>query len=172
MRAYLVFVCLALLAALTLLCTTESNSAESKQGDAVTVTGAAEAAEAGVRASSRIGFIERRRLGLTVRNIKRILHEMKQEDALSAYVTVSGDGQKEVDTASLAVEVTGRLAAEKPAQWQADLDWDKIIAFVEQILELLIKYLPVIIDLFTVSEVGVCPIAYSPPAAAVLTLAA
>lgn len=91
--------------------------------------------------------LQRRKLGLTTPNVVKILQEMKAAGELEQYRTVAGDGTVTVDTSSLAVAVADRLAAEAPEAWQ-DIDWDEIIAFLEKLLELLIKYLPLILPLF------------------------
>lgn len=91
--------------------------------------------------------LQRRKLGLTTPNIVKILQQMKTEGQLEQYRTVAGDGTVTVDTSSLAVAVADRLAAEAPEAWQ-DIDWDEIIAFLEKLLELIIKYLPLILPLF------------------------
>lgn len=91
--------------------------------------------------------LQRRKLGLTTPNIVKVLQTMKSEGELEQYRTVAGDGTVTVDTSSLAVAVADRLATEAPEAWQ-DIDWDEIIAFLEKLLELIIKYLPLILPLF------------------------
>lgn len=88
--------------------------------------------------------LDRRRLGLTPRNIIRTLQAMKAEGVLDDFKIVTGDGQLAVDVSSLAVVVVDRIRSEKPDAWidWENIDWDAIIAFVERIIELILKFLP------------------------------
>ena len=117
---------------------------QAKTGDPIAVA-AAKAPQKGGAVLFRV--LQRRKLGLTTPNVVKVLQAMKAEGTLEAYRTVAGDGTVTVDTSSLAVAVADRLAAEAPEAW-ADIDWDEIIAFLEKLLELLIKYLPLILPLF------------------------
>lgn len=96
-----------------------------------------------LKVNGRLGVIQRRRMGLTVKNILAELKSMKDEGKLAAYASEEG-----VDVANLSATIAGRLAEKRPADWQ-DIDWDAVLAFIEKLLELLIKFLPLIIDLFT-----------------------
>jgi len=89
-------------------------------------------------------FLQRRKLGLTVVNITRVLKEMKEDGTLANYQRPGADGTVEVDVSSLAVAVINRIAAEDPGAWidWENIDWDAIIAFVEKIIELILKFLP------------------------------
>jgi len=141
-------------------------AASDASAQAVTLHGAAPAvsdnAETPAVGAPRLRWIERRRLGLTVKNVRKALEELKAEGKLSAYVETTEDGAREIQVSSLAVAVADKLAAERPAEWGENIDWDQVLAWIEQILELLIKYIPIILDLFTVNvatapAVAVCP---------------
>lgn len=97
--------------------------------------------------TGRIRILERRRMGLTAANVVRILHEIKADGELSQYSKTGDDGIKEIDVSNLSLAVADRMATERPGDWQ-DIDWDKVLEYIEKILELLIKYLPIIFDLF------------------------
>lgn len=91
--------------------------------------------------------LQRRKLGITTPNVVKVLQQMKSEGQLEQYRTVAGDGTVTVDTSSLAVAVADRLATEAPEAWR-DIDWDAVLAFLEKLLEILIKFLPLILPLF------------------------
>lgn len=97
--------------------------------------------------TGRLRILERRRMGLTVKNVVRVLQDMKATGQLDQYVESGEGGVKEIDISGLGAAVAEKLASEKPQAWQ-DIDWDKVLEWLEKILELLIKYLPVIVDLF------------------------
>ena len=97
--------------------------------------------------AGRLRILERRRMGLTVPNIVRVLRDMKASGELADFVDESEDGVKSIDISNLAVVVAGKLAAEKPADW-SDIDWESVLQFLERVLQLLIEYLPAIIELF------------------------
>jgi hypothetical protein len=99
-------------------------------------------------ASARLRVLERRRMGLTARNVIRVLRQMKEDGKLAQFVNASAaDGVKEIDISNLSIAIAGELASENPGDW-SDVDWDAIIDFIERLLALLIEYLPIIIDLF------------------------
>lgn len=89
-------------------------------------------------------ILQRRKLGLTVRKITQVLRDMKEEGSLAEFKYVTGDGAIEVDVSSLAVAVIDRIRTENPEGWidWENIDWDAIIAFVERIIELILKFLP------------------------------
>ena len=97
--------------------------------------------------AGRLRLLERRRMGLTAKNVIRVLQEMKASGELAQYSQLGADGVKEIDVSNLAAAVAGQLASERPADW-SDIDWDQVLIWIEKILELLIKFLPIIIDLF------------------------
>lgn len=86
-------------------------------------------------------ILKRRRIGLTFRNVVRVLQEMKADGRLADYAYVDEDGRTVVDVSSLAVGVASQLADEKPGDW-SDIDWDAILAFLERLIELILKFLP------------------------------
>jgi len=86
-------------------------------------------------------ILERRRMGLTFRNVVRVLQEMKADGRLTEYSYVDDDGRTIVDVSSLAVGVAGQLSDEKPGDW-SDIDWDAVLAFLEKLIELILKFLP------------------------------
>jgi len=118
---------------------------------------AATAADAVAPRGPILRILERRRMGLTARNVVRVLQAMKADGRLADYTYVE-DGQTVIDVSSLAVAVAGQLASERPEAWQ-DIDWDLVLEWIERIIALLIQYLPIIIDLFTanfVATVQIC----------------
>lgn len=118
---------------------------QAKTGEPIVVAGAKQPPQKG--GSVLFHVLQRRKLGLTTANVVKVLQAMKAEGALEQYRTVAGDGTVTVDTSALAVAVADRLATEAPEAW-ADIDWDEVIAFLEKLLELLIKFLPLILPLF------------------------
>lgn len=82
----------------------------------------------------RLGFIQRRKLGLTVANIKPIVKKLKSE------------GRWTGDPAVDSVTVAEQLNKQAPKEYAAleAIDWDRVIAFIEKILPLILK----LIDLF------------------------
>jgi len=86
--------------------------------------------------STRISIRERRQLGLTFRNVRRVVKEM---DAAGELDRDNPDG--------IAVQVLERLIQEKPAEFQkvtADRDWasffDAFLAFLEKILPIIMQF--------------------------------
>jgi len=118
---------------------------QAKTGQPIAVAASKAAPQKG--GSVLFHVLQRRKLGLTTGNVVKVLQQMKSEGELEQFRTVAGDGTVTVDTSSLAVAVANRLATEAPEAWQ-DIDWDAIIAFLEKLLELLIKFLPLILPLF------------------------
>ena len=91
-------------------------------------------------------MLNRRHLGLTVRNVVRTLEAMKADGSLAGYVRQTERGDRVLDTSALAVAVADRIAGENPKAW-ADVDWEAVLAFLERLLELLAKWLPIILEL-------------------------
>ncbi len=81
------------------------------------------------------GIRQRREMGLTIRNVKGLLDEMK------------ADGDLEGKTnAELAVEVLDNLLDGKPSAFKdPEIDWDQLLAFIERLVSLILK----LIGLFT-----------------------
>lgn len=80
-----------------------------------------------------LGLIERRKMGLTFRNVRRVLAEMNDAGEL--------DGR---DTAVVAALVLEQLSVEKPMAF-AGLDedfWERLLAFLEAIIPIILKFLP------------------------------
>jgi len=83
----------------------------------------------------RLGFFKRRKLGITFRNVARILIEKQKAGRL--------EGK---DVSVLAVEVADQLVDENPAAFRAEVsqrDWasffEALIAFLEKIIPLILK---------------------------------
>jgi len=117
-------------------------------GPAITAQGQAKAGPAPAAQPARplIGVLNRQRLGLTVRNVVRTLEAMKADGSLAGYVRQTERGDRVLDTSALAVAVADRIAGENPKAW-ADVDWEAVLAFLERLLELLAKWLPIILEL-------------------------
>jgi len=74
-------------------------------------------------------FRQRRELGLTFRNVRRLLAEKQKAGEL--------EGR---DTAELAVEVFNDLVTENPQAFSdPSLDWDAILAFLEKLIPLIMQ---------------------------------
>ncbi len=68
---------------------------------------------------------QRRRMGVTFRNVRQILKGMDVNDR---------------SPEELSVEVLGLLLAEAPdAREDAAIDWDRLLAFIEKLIELIIR---------------------------------
>ncbi len=91
--------------------------------------------------------INRRKMGLTVGNVIRVLRELKDEGRLCDYGERGPNGTLNVDVSGLAVAIADKLAGENPKGWE-DIDWDLVLTYIEWLLELLIKYVPLIFTLF------------------------
>ncbi len=64
-------------------------------------------------------------MGVTFRNVRRVLEEIDR----------NGKSPEE-----LSVEVLGLLLAEAPdAREDAAIDWDRLLAFIEKLIELIIR---------------------------------
>ena len=75
---------------------------------------------------------ERRRAGVTYLNILRIVRGMSQEE-------------RELPNETLALVVSSQLVAEKPEGFFEDIDWDRLLEFIEKLVELILKLLPLFI---------------------------
>ena len=109
---------------------------------------AATADDAGARSVGRseetttagpiLRLLQRRKLGATFKNIRRIVGDMKADGTYDEFVRVE-DGETIVDISALAVEVAQKLKAEKPGSWWDDIDWEALFAFIERLLILIIE---------------------------------
>jgi len=85
------------------------------------------------RPESRLGFLQRRKLGLTWRNLRPIVKHLQEEGRI-------GNGNPSAD----AVLVMEELMAQNPEAWAAEaptVDWDAIIEFLERLIPLILKIL-------------------------------
>ena len=73
-----------------------------------------------------MGFLERKRLGLTVRQLREMLAEIEYRDEMSRE--------------ELAAELVVRLHDTVPGDVR-DIDWDKVLDFIIRILPLLLALL-------------------------------
>jgi len=92
---------------------------------------------AGIRAD-RMTLRQRRELGLTVANVRRVVKDLEQ----------SGQIEAGTDPATVSLMVAGVLMEENQAVYSGlppAFDWDKFMEFVERIVELVMK----IIGLFS-----------------------
>jgi len=96
------------------------------------------------QAGPLVRIVQRRKLGLTVRNIRQQIEGMKADGSLDEFIH-DEDGTPVVDASSLAVEIAQRIRTERPQQWEAegweDWDWDAIFAFIEKIIQLIMSLL-------------------------------
>ncbi len=78
---------------------------------------------------------QRREIGLTFKNIKRILEEKVLP---AAYEETNGEG---TDVSTLALMVAGELVEENPQAFSHDpsLDWDMILEFIEKLIPLILR---------------------------------
>ena len=130
------------------LCLPAIVSGQTTVGPAITAQGLAKAATAPAADPTRpmIGVLKRQRLGLTVRNVIKTLEAMKADGSLAEYVRETDNGQRVLDTNALAVALADRIASDNPEGWQ-DIDWEAVLLWLEKILELLAKYLPIFLGL-------------------------
>jgi len=84
-------------------------------------------------AGKRLTWKERRALGVTIRNVRRVMKDLKTEGVLSP------------DSDIAAIQVLDRLTVENPQAFKAvgDIDWDRLLEFLERLIELLLKILPI-----------------------------
>ena len=83
---------------------------------------------------------QRREMGLTFRNIRRVMAEMQAAGEL-----------QDKDRATIAVEVMGRLVDENPKAFQdaggiEDWDWDAILEFIEKLIPLIMQIIAMFSD--------------------------
>lgn len=86
------------------------------------------AAEA-VAASSRLGLLQRRRMGLTLLGLAPIVKQIKQEGLVDMD-----------DHAAVAAEVMQRKLASGDRVWaEAGIDWDAVLEFIEKLIPLILQ---------------------------------
>jgi len=80
---------------------------------------------------------QRRKLGVTFRNVRRIAIDLKKKGELSD------------DPAVASAQVLTVLTNENPKAFQeeaAAINWDALLDFIERLLELILKFLPLFVD--------------------------
>jgi len=80
---------------------------------------------------------QRRKLGITFRNIRRVASDLKKAGELSD------------DKAVAAAQVLQALTQENPKAFQQEagsIDWDALLDFIERLLELILKFLPLFVS--------------------------
>jgi len=85
-------------------------------------------------AGRRLNRQERRRLGITLRNVRRVMADLEAAGELD-----------QGDAAGTAAQVLSRLIDEQPQQYKqlaGDIDWDRVLEFIEKLVELLLKIIP------------------------------
>ena len=98
-----------------------------------------ETPEVNTRADSSDGLTRRQRraLGVTFRNIRRVASELKKAGELSD------------DPAIASAQVLKVLTEENPKAFEeeaAAINWDALLDFIERLLELILKFLPLFVD--------------------------
>jgi len=86
------------------------------------------ASEAVPTARPGLSIKQRREMGLTFRNVRKILAKKHQAGEL--------DG-REVPT--IALEVMAELVDADPSAFDREIDWDKLFEFLERLIELIMK---------------------------------
>lgn len=76
-----------------------------------------------------MNLLQRRKAGLTVVNVLAVLRKRDKQELENS------------EAPQLAVEVLAELVAGNPQGWQ-DIDWDKALVWLEKLLELILKFLP------------------------------
>jgi len=121
-------------------------------GTATWSVDSAEKAEPTGPRADRLNWRERRKLGITASNIRRIVQDLDKADQI--------DPQ---DTASASVAVLTVLMDENQAAYAAlspQFDWDKLLEAIERIIELVMR----IIGLFSYAPVDLdAHYAHAPP---------
>jgi len=80
---------------------------------------------------------QRRKLGVTFRNVRRIAIDLKKKGALSD------------DPAVASAQILDVLTTENPKAFHeeaAAINWDALLDFIERLLELILKFLPLFVD--------------------------
>ena len=85
-------------------------------------------------------ILQRRRMGATLRNVKRIIDEMRADGSLDKYVSINEDGREVVNVSALAVEIVGKLAVANPGDWWEDIDWEALIELIIQLIMLIFTF--------------------------------
>jgi len=84
----------------------------------------------------RLTWKERKKLGLTFCNVLRIMKQLKADKTLSH------------DSSIASVQVFAQLVTENPKAFESigpSVDWDLIMEWLERIIELILKLLPIFI---------------------------
>ena len=78
-----------------------------------------------------MNFRQRRKAGLTLVNVLRVLKklEVTREDLVG------------VSAGELALEVAGAMLSENPQGWE-DIDWDRALEILVKLLEIILRFLP------------------------------
>jgi len=98
-------------------------------GEAAGITAAAPAPAAEPTVTDGLTIRQRREMGLTVANVRKVLVAKQKAGEL--------DGKS---TEELAVEVLNELVAANPKAFSDPaIDWDKLIAFIEKLIPLILK---------------------------------
>lgn len=84
-------------------------------------------------------ILQRRKLGATMRNIRKIVDEMKADGTYDEFVRLDENGQTIVDVSAMSVEVAGRLRVQNPGGFWDEIDWEALFAFIERLLTLIIQ---------------------------------
>jgi len=84
--------------------------------------------------AGRLGFLERRKLGLTFRAVLKTAKELK------------ADGQLDTENPDIAAaQVTAKILGENPQAFEkAGVDWEAILAFIEAIVPLILQFMALI----------------------------
>ncbi len=84
-----------------------------------------------------MSFRQARKLGASIRNIRRILIELQRNDLIN----------REMSASEIAQIVAETLIKDNPQAFgDPQLDWDRLMEIIEWIIELLMKFLPLIIS--------------------------
>lgn len=80
---------------------------------------------------------KRREMGITFRNVLAKARQLKREDRFDKN-----------DIPSMALGIQGMIVADNPKVFEDPaVDWDAILEFIERLLELLVKFLPIFFGL-------------------------
>jgi hypothetical protein len=84
-----------------------------------------------------MGIIQRRKLGLSIANVRDTTKRLLAE----------GKIDKEMPKAVIAAAVMDEIIAQNPKAWAEEAkvgapDWDAILAFIEKLIELFMKFAP------------------------------
>lgn len=81
------------------------------------------------------GIRQRREMGLTFGNVRKLLEKMKADEELEGKTN-----------AELAVEVLHNLVDGRPAAFNdPEIDWEKLLTFIEKLIPLILKLISLFI---------------------------